>query len=90
MANKLMPTRDCVTKPQNNFNQILISECYESTEVDRRTWLHVPLETYDSPAVTRTYKLKLIFNSINAHCSERPEVNKNMSSVSPFMSLYAT
>ena len=40
---------DGIINPQNyNFNQILIRETwllskrYESTEVDRRTWLHVP------------------------------------------------
>ena len=44
--------RDGVINPQNyNFNQILtrkiwmLSKRYESTEVDRRTWLHVPSGT---------------------------------------------
>ena len=44
--------RDGVINPQNyNFSQILtrkiwmLSKRYESTEVDRRTWLHVPSGT---------------------------------------------
>ena len=39
-----------VINPQNyNFNKfqhgkfLMLSKCYESTEVERRTWLHVPL-----------------------------------------------
>ena len=43
---------DGVINPQNyNINQILtrkkwmLSKRYESTEVDRRTWLHVPSGT---------------------------------------------
>ena len=45
--------RDGVINPQNyNFNQFLtreilmLSKRYESTEVDRRTWLHVPSGTH--------------------------------------------
>ena len=45
--------RDGVINPQNyNFHQILKTENfdalkrYESTEVDRRTWLHVPSGTH--------------------------------------------
>ena len=45
--------RDGVINPQNyNCNQILKrkilmpSKCYESTKVDRRTWLHVPSGTH--------------------------------------------
>ena len=45
--------RDGVIKPQNyNFNQFLtrtilmLSKRYESTKVDRRTWLHVPSGTH--------------------------------------------
>ena len=53
-----MPTqaetkRDGVINPQNyNFNKFLtrktlmLSKRYESTEVDRRTWLHVPSGTH--------------------------------------------
>ena len=44
--------RDGVINPQNyNFNQfqtrkiLMLSKRYESTEVDRRTWLHVPSGT---------------------------------------------
>ena len=44
--------RDGVINPQNyNFNKILtqkmwmLSKSYESTEDDRRTWLHVPSRT---------------------------------------------
>ena len=44
--------RDGVINPQNyNFNKILtqkmwmLSKSYKSTEVDRRTWLHVPSGT---------------------------------------------
>ena len=44
--------RDGVTNPQNyNFNQFwtrtisMLSKRYESTEVDRRTWLNVPSGT---------------------------------------------
>ena len=44
--------RDGVINPQNyNFSQIftqkmwMLSKRYESTEVDRRTWLHVPSGT---------------------------------------------
>ena len=45
--------RDGVINPQNyNFNQfqtrkiLMLSKRYESTEVDRRTWLHVPSGTH--------------------------------------------
>ena len=45
--------RDGVINPQNyNFNQfkareiLMFSKRYESTEVDRRTWLHVPSGTH--------------------------------------------
>ena len=45
---KVEAKRDGLINPQNyNFNQFLtrkvlmLSKCYESTEVDRRTWLHV-------------------------------------------------
>ena len=44
--------RDGVINPQNyNFNQFYTEhfdalKCYESTEVDRRTWLHVPSGTH--------------------------------------------
>ena len=45
--------RDDVINPQNyNFNQfqtrkiLMLSKRYESTEVDRRTWLHVPSGTH--------------------------------------------
>ena len=45
--------RDGVVNPQNyNFNQfktrkiLMLSKRYESTEVDRRTWLHVPSGTH--------------------------------------------
>ena len=44
--------RDGVINPQNyNFNQfytkiLMLSIRYESTEVDRRTWLHVPSGTH--------------------------------------------
>ena len=45
--------RDGVINPQNyNFNQFLtriilmLSKRYKSTEVDRRTWLHVPSGTH--------------------------------------------
>ena len=45
--------RDGVINPQNyNFQLILpreilmLSKRYESTEVDRRTWLHVPSGTH--------------------------------------------
>ena len=45
--------RDGVVSPQNhNFNKFLtpkimmLSKRYESTEVDRRTWLHVPSGTH--------------------------------------------
>ena len=45
--------RDGVINPQNyNFNQfktrkiLILSKRYESTEVDRRTWLHVPSGTH--------------------------------------------
>ena len=39
--------RDCVIHPKIQFQSILIrkmmlSKRYESTEVDRRTWLHLP------------------------------------------------
>ena len=45
---------DGVINPQNyNFNQfqtrknyLMLSKRYESTEVDRRTWLHVPSGTH--------------------------------------------
>ena len=40
--------RDGVINPQNyNFNQLILmlSKRLESTEVDRRTWLHVPSGT---------------------------------------------
>ena len=46
--------RNGVINPQNyNFNQLqiltrkmwMLSKRYESTEVDRRTWLHVPSGT---------------------------------------------
>ena len=49
-----------VINPQDyNFKQfetrkiLVLSKCYESTEVDRRTWLHVPSGT-GPPAVTLT------------------------------------
>ena len=45
--------RDGVINPQNyNFNQfeirkmLMLSKRYESTEVVRRTWLHVPSRTH--------------------------------------------
>ena len=45
--------RDVVINSQNyNFNQfqtrksLMLSKRYESTEVDRRTWLHVPSGTH--------------------------------------------
>ena len=45
--------RDGVINPQNyNFSQfktrkiLMLSKRYESTEVDRRTWLHVPSGTH--------------------------------------------
>ena len=45
--------RDGVINPQNyNFNQfktrkiLMLSERYESTKVDRRTWLHLPSGTH--------------------------------------------
>ena len=45
--------RDGVINPQNyNFNQFLtrnffvLSKRYETTEADRRTWLHVPSGTH--------------------------------------------
>ena len=43
--------RDGVINPQNyNFNQtrkiFMLSKRYESTEVNRRTWLHVPSGTH--------------------------------------------
>ena len=44
--------RDGVINPQNynsnNFNREIFDalKCYESTEVDRRTWLHVPSGTH--------------------------------------------
>ena len=45
--------RNGVINPQNyNFNQfntrkiLMLSKRYESTEVDRRTWLHVPSGTH--------------------------------------------
>ena len=45
--------RDGVINPQNyNFNQfktrniIMLYKRYESTELDRRTWLHVPSGTH--------------------------------------------
>ena len=45
--------RDGVINPQNyNFNQfwtrkiLMLSKRYKSTEVDRRTWLHVPSGTH--------------------------------------------
>ena len=50
--NKVKARRDGVINPQNyNFNEFLnteklmLSKRYESTEVDRRTWLHVPSGT---------------------------------------------
>ena len=53
--------RDGVINQQNyNFNQFLtrknfmLSKRYESTEVDRRTWLHVPRELTGPPALTLT------------------------------------
>ena len=60
--------RDGVINPQNyNFNQILtqkmwmLSKRYESTEVDRRTWLHMPSGTLwstssDTHQVVEIYK----------------------------------
>ena len=56
--------RDGVMNPQNtisinfktaNFNAL---KRYESTEVDRRTWLHVPRGLTGPPTVTLTKKLK--------------------------------
>ena len=50
--NKLKPKRDGVINPQNyNFNQFYTENFdafkrYESIEVDRRTWLHVPSGTH--------------------------------------------
>ena len=52
--------KDGLTNPQNyNFNQLtweilMLSKCYKTTAVDRRTLLHVPSGTYWSPAVTLT------------------------------------
>ena len=49
--NKLKPKGDGVINPQNyNFNQFSTENFdalkrYESTAVDRRTWLHVPSGT---------------------------------------------
>ena len=61
--NKLKPKRDGVINPQNynfkpeNFDAL---KRYESTEVDRRTWLHVPmytisLTTFDSFFLQRAF-----------------------------------
>ena len=36
----------------------MLSKRYESTEVDRRTWLHVPSGLTGPPAVTLTKLLK--------------------------------
>ena len=53
--------RDCEINPQNyNFNKLLtrkismLSKRYESTEVDSKTWLHVPSGLTGPPAVTLT------------------------------------
>ena len=53
MPKEAKAKRDGVINPQNyNFHQILKTENfdalkrYESTEVDRRTWLHVPSGTH--------------------------------------------
>ena len=53
MPKKAKAKRDGVINPQNyNFNQIFNTENvdalkrYESTDVDRRTWLHVPSGTH--------------------------------------------
>ena len=50
--NNVKARRECVINPQNdNFNEfynmenLMLSKHYESTEVDRRTWLHVPSGT---------------------------------------------
>ena len=51
--NKFEAKRDGVINPQNyNLYQfktrkiLMLSKRYESTEVDRRTWLHVPSGTH--------------------------------------------
>ena len=56
---------DGVINPQNyNFNKFLtrkiwmLSKRYESTEVDRRTWLHVPSGTHWS---TRVFVINIPF-----------------------------
>ena len=36
----------------------MLSKHFESTEVDRRTWLHVPQGLFGPPAVTLTKQLK--------------------------------
>ena len=52
MPSQAESKRDGVINPQKyNFNQfvtrkmLMLSNRYESTEVDRRTWLHVPSGT---------------------------------------------
>ena len=46
MPYQVKAERDGVINPQNyNFNQFMLSKRYESTEVDRRTWLHMPSRT---------------------------------------------
>ena len=53
MSKQAETKKDGVINPQNyNFNKILtwkslmLSKRYESIEVDRRTWLHVPSGTH--------------------------------------------
>ena len=53
MPNQTEAKRDGVINPKTyNFNKfsgrtiLMLSKRYESTEVDRRTWLHVPSGTH--------------------------------------------
>ena len=53
MPNQAEAKRDGVINPKNyNFNKfstrtiLMLSKRYESTEVDRRTWLHLPSGTH--------------------------------------------
>ena len=61
MSKQVEAQQDGVINPQNyNFGRILqriilmLSHCYESTEIYIRNWLHVPFWTYGPPAETLT------------------------------------
>ena len=56
----------------------MLSNRYESTEVDHRTWLHVPSGTPWPPAVTLIKKLKYIETFTKMYTPFKSDLINNM------------